>query len=54
MLTFLLAGVIASAVIPTMIADMAFLPKHLIPAVIEEDIDDIESGVENEQLWPGC
>jgi Kef-type K+ transport system membrane component KefB len=29
--SFLVAAVIASAVIPTMIAGMAFLPKHLLP-----------------------
>jgi len=46
--SFLVAGVIASAVIPTMIANIGFLPKHLIPEEIVEDIDDIENGVENE------
>jgi hypothetical protein len=29
--SFLVAAVIASAVVPTLIAGMAFLPKHLIP-----------------------
>jgi len=28
----LVAAVIASAVIPTMIASFAFMPKHLLPA----------------------
>jgi Kef-type K+ transport system membrane component KefB len=46
--SFLVAGVIASAVIPTMIASFAFMPKHLLPAQVEEDADEIESGVENE------
>lgn len=46
--SFLVAGVIASAVIPTMIANIGFMPKHLIPEEIVEDIDDIENGVENE------
>jgi hypothetical protein len=30
--SFLVAAVIASAVIPTVIANAAFLPKHLLPA----------------------
>jgi Kef-type K+ transport system membrane component KefB len=46
--SFLVAGVIASAVIPTMIANFAFMPKHLLPAQVEEDADEIESGLENE------
>ena len=46
--SFLVAGVIASAVIPTMIANFAFMPKHLLPKHVEEDRDDIESGLENE------
>jgi glutathione-regulated potassium-efflux system ancillary protein KefC len=29
--SFLVAAVIASAVVPTLIAGMAFLPKHLLP-----------------------
>jgi hypothetical protein len=29
--SFLVAAVIASAVIPTLIANMAFMPKHLLP-----------------------
>ena len=33
--SFLVATVIASAVVPTLIAGLAFLPKHLLPAVVE-------------------
>jgi Kef-type K+ transport system membrane component KefB len=33
--SFLVAVVIASAVVPTLIAGLAFLPKHLLPASVE-------------------
>lgn len=35
--SFLVAVVIASAVIPTLIAGMAFLPRHLLPAPVERE-----------------
>ena len=35
--SFLVAAVIASAVIPTLIANKFFLPKHLLPAPISEE-----------------
>ncbi len=35
--SFLVAAVIASAVIPTLIANKFFLPKHLLPALISEE-----------------
>jgi len=38
--SFLVATVIASAVVPTMIANFAFLPKHLIPAPGESGTGD--------------
>lgn len=45
--SFLVAAVIASAVIPTLIANWAFLPKHLMPATVtptapkeEEDLSE--------------
>lgn len=43
--SFLVAAVIASAVIPTMIANAAFLPRHLLPAapVADEDIAQLET-----------
>lgn len=34
--SFLVAAVIASAVIPTLIANSAFLPKHLLPATLKK------------------
>ncbi len=43
--SFLVAVVIASAVIPTMIANVAFLPRHLLPAVplANEDVPQLEA-----------
>jgi hypothetical protein len=45
--SFLVATVIASAVVPTLIAGFAFLPKHLLPKPgdyealhLEGDLDD--------------
>ena len=49
--SFLVAAVIASAVIPTMIASFAFLPKHLLPAVaLAKRKDQIasEAGIDEE------
>lgn len=34
--SFLVAAVIASAVIPTLIANLAFLPRHLLPKTAAE------------------
>jgi Kef-type K+ transport system membrane component KefB len=45
--SFIVAVVIGSAVIPTMIANMSFLPKHLIPAQpILPNIEEEEEGEE--------
>ena len=33
--SFLVAAVIASAVVPTLIANLAFMPRHLLPAPAE-------------------
>jgi glutathione-regulated potassium-efflux system ancillary protein KefC len=49
--SFLVAAVIASAVIPTMIANFAFMPKHLLPAgTPKRRIDQIasEGGIDEE------
>jgi len=49
--SFLVATVIASAVIPTVIATVVFLPKHLLPAVSpKKRIDQIasEAGIDEE------
>lgn len=49
--SFLVATVIASAVIPTIIASIAFLPKHLLPEVSpKKRIDQIasEGGIDEE------
>src|SRR3989338_7636199 len=48
--SFLVAAVIASAVIPTMIANFAFLPKHLLPDVtVKKQIGKIsEGGIDEE------
>ncbi|MEW6356787.1 MAG: cation:proton antiporter [Planctomycetota bacterium] len=42
--SFLVAVVIASAVIPTMIANFAFLPRHLLPAEAAEQPERIDTG----------
>lgn len=42
--SFLIAAVIASAVIPTMIANMAFLPEHLLKApMADEEVPQLDS-----------
>jgi len=49
--SFLVATVIASAVIPTMIASFAFLPKHLLPAAVPgKRMDQVasEGGIDEE------
>ena len=42
--SFLVATVIASAVIPTLIANAAFLPRHLLPSMsaVREEIPQLE------------
>ncbi|HOQ89271.1 MAG TPA: cation:proton antiporter [Candidatus Hydrogenedentes bacterium] len=40
--SFLVAAVIASAVVPTMIANFAFLPRHLLPRANEDFADLME------------
>jgi len=42
--SFLVAAVIASAVVPTMVANALFLPRHLLPAlrVSEEDLPEFQ------------
>jgi len=39
--SFLVAVVIASAVVPTMIANFAFMPKHLVPEPVEVKIETV-------------
>lgn len=39
--SFLVAVVIASAVVPTLIADMAFLPRHLLPKVSQAAVSSM-------------
>lgn len=49
--SFLVAAVIASAVIPTMIASFRFLPKHLLPAAVPKkrlDQAASEGGIDEE------
>ena len=50
--SFLVATVIASAVVPTMIANFAFLPKHLLPGKAigqeEEATARAENGLQDE------
>ncbi|HOJ13736.1 MAG TPA: cation:proton antiporter [Deltaproteobacteria bacterium] len=46
--SFLVAGVIASAVIPTMIANLAFIPYSLLPGTPEPTAEEIEEGPGNE------
>jgi Kef-type K+ transport system membrane component KefB len=42
--SFLVATVIASAVVPTLIAGLAFLPRHLLPAGPEEAVAEAAAG----------
>lgn len=46
--SFLVAGVIASAVIPTMIANFAFIPYSLLPGVPEPTEEELVDGPGNE------
>jgi len=47
--SFLVAVVIASAVVPTLIAGVAFLPRHLIPQPVEQSAAELgDNGVEQE------
>ncbi len=52
--SFLIAAVIGSAVIPTMIANMAFLPEHLLEAPMADEevpqLDMVSDALENERL----
>lgn len=50
--SFLVAAVIASAVIPTMIANAVFLPRHLLPGppVADEDIAPLETAPAGEEM----
>jgi hypothetical protein len=45
--SYLVATVIASAVVPTMIANAFFLPRHLLPAapVADEEIPQLEGAL---------
>lgn len=45
--SFLIAAIIASAVIPTMIANMAFLPEHLLEApMADEEVPQLDTVVD--------
>jgi glutathione-regulated potassium-efflux system ancillary protein KefC len=46
--SFLVAAVIASAVIPTMIATLVFMPWHLLVTAPEAEVADDTDGLENE------
>jgi Kef-type K+ transport system membrane component KefB len=49
--SFLIAAIIASAVIPTMIANMAFLPEHLLEApMADEEVPQLDTVVDNDGL----
>jgi hypothetical protein len=48
--SFLVAAVIGSAVIPTMIADMFFLPHHLLPQQLEPTTLKVETAVQSEYV----
>ena len=45
--SYLVAAVIASAIIPTMIANAVFLPRHLLPEapVADEEIPQLEGAI---------
>ena len=45
--SFLVAAVIGSAVIPTMIANAVFLPRHLLPEapIADEEIPQLEAAL---------
>ncbi len=46
--SFLVAGVIASAVIPTIIANLAFIPYSLLPDRPEPTVEEVEDGLGDE------
>jgi hypothetical protein len=47
--SFLVAVVIASAVVPTLIAGIAFLPRHLLPKAEQAaEIPPVENGLGDE------
>ncbi|MBF0485868.1 MAG: cation:proton antiporter [Candidatus Omnitrophica bacterium] len=46
--SFLVAAVIASAVIPTMIANMVFLPRHLLPGAVKKTSGLSAAGMDEE------
>jgi Kef-type K+ transport system membrane component KefB len=47
--SFLVAAVIASAVVPTLIAGLAFLPQHLLPKPVNQDNEERqENGLSDE------
>ena len=46
--SFLVAAVIASSVIPTMIANLVFMPRHLLVTAHEPEIADDTDGLESE------
>jgi Kef-type K+ transport system membrane component KefB len=48
--SFLVAVVIASAVVPTMIANFAFMPKHLVPEPVEVKVVTPEEAEEEESI----
>ena len=52
--SYLVAGVIASAVIPTMIANAFFLPRHLLPAapIVDEEIPQLETAPPGQAASP--
>ena len=41
--SYLVAAVIASAVVPTMIANLAFLPAHLLPGAEDEESPEVDN-----------
>ncbi|RJO64387.1 MAG: cation:proton antiporter [Myxococcales bacterium] len=47
--SFLVAAVIASAVVPTLIAGIAFLPRHLLPSPAQADVPATRNGGLNEE-----
>jgi len=52
--SFLVAVVIASAVVPTLIANAVFLPRHLIEVVLDEEDEVTETGLEKAEVQDGA
>lgn len=46
--SFIVAAVIASAVVPTLIAEVAFLPKHLLPGAVGQQDSLLEDEIIDE------